>query len=112
MFCLADVAKALGYSRPADAVNQHCKGLVILPTPTNGGIQEMKFGKESEVYRLTMKSKLPDAVKSRLEKEDLQLIDLHALKQNEGTIAGNSTANFITESGFYDVLRMRACRHN
>ena len=23
LFCLADVAKALGYNRPADAVNQH-----------------------------------------------------------------------------------------
>lgn len=63
VFCLADVAKALGYSRPADAVNQHCKGVVVLPTPTNGGIQEIKYGKESEVYRLTMKSKLPDAEK-------------------------------------------------
>lgn len=63
LFCLADVAKALGYSRPADAVNQHCKGVVILPTPTNGGVQDVKYGKESEVYRLTMKSKLPDAEK-------------------------------------------------
>lgn len=63
LFCLADVAKALGYNRPADAVSQHCKGVVILPTPTNGGIQEMKYGKESEVYRLTMKTKLPDAEK-------------------------------------------------
>lgn len=63
LFCLADVAKALGYNRPADAVSQHCKGVVILPTPTNGGTQEMKYGKESEVYRLTMKSKLPDAEK-------------------------------------------------
>ena len=42
-FCLADVAKALGYSRPADAVNQHCKGVVILPTPTNGGVQDIKI---------------------------------------------------------------------
>ena len=63
LFCLADVAKALGYSRPADAVNQHCKGVVILPTPTNGGVQDIKYGKESEVYRLTMKSKLPNAEK-------------------------------------------------
>mgnify|MGYP001540756899 FL=1 len=63
LFCLADVAKALGYSRPVDAVNQHCKGVVILPTPTNGGVQDIKYGKESEVYRLTMKSKLPDAEK-------------------------------------------------
>ena len=44
------------------------------------------------------------SVKARLDKVDVQLVDLHALKQNEGTIIGNSTANFITESGFYDVL--------
>lgn len=66
LFCLADVAKALGYSRPADAVTQHCKGVVILPTPTVNQygatvMQEMKYGKEGEVYRLTMKSQLPDA---------------------------------------------------
>lgn len=46
----------------------------------------------------------PYSVKARLEKADIQLIDLHALKQNECTITGNSTANFVTESGFYDVL--------
>jgi prophage antirepressor-like protein len=63
LFCLADVAKALGYNRPADAVNQHCKGVVVLPTPTSGGTQNIKFGKEGEVYRLTMKSKLPEAEK-------------------------------------------------
>ena len=61
LFCLADVAKALGYSRPADAVSTHCKGVVILPTPTNGGVQQIKFGKEGDVYRLVMKSKLPEA---------------------------------------------------
>lgn len=61
MFCLADVAKALGYSRPADAVSTHCKGVSILPTPTNGGVQQVKFGKEGDVYRLVMKSKLPEA---------------------------------------------------
>lgn len=68
LFCLADVARSLGYSRPADAVSKHCKGVVVLPTPTqnqHGSIvmQDIKFGKESEVYRLTMKSKLPEAEK-------------------------------------------------
>lgn len=56
LFCLVDVAKALGYARPADAVTAHCKGVVVLPTPTNGGIQQMKFGKEGEMYRLILKS--------------------------------------------------------
>lgn len=63
LFCLADVAKALGYSNPAKAVIDHCKGVTVLETPTQSGIQPIKYGKESEVYRLTMKSKLPNAEK-------------------------------------------------
>ena len=46
----------------------------------------------------------PSSIKSRLDPQDLQLIDLHALKQTEGEIIGNSKANFVNESGFYDVL--------
>lgn len=46
----------------------------------------------------------PTSVKSRLDIEDVQLIDLHALNYTEGSITGNSMANFINESGFYDVL--------
>lgn len=61
LFCASDVAKALGYARPADAVADHCKGVSILPTPTNGGIQQVKFIKEADVYRLVMKSKAPNA---------------------------------------------------
>lgn len=63
LFCLADVAKALGYSNPAKAVIDHCKGVTVLGTPTQSGIQPIKYSKESEVYRLTMKSKLPNAEK-------------------------------------------------
>ena len=63
LFCLADAAKALGYSNPAKAVIDHCKGVTVLETPTQSGVQAIKYGKESEVYRLTMKSKLPDAEK-------------------------------------------------
>lgn len=63
LFCLADVAKALGYSNAAKAVIDHCKGVTILETPTQSGVQLIKYGKESEVYRLTMKSKLPNAEK-------------------------------------------------
>lgn len=46
----------------------------------------------------------PSDVKRRLDATDVQLIDLHALSSTEGTIIGNSKANFINESGFYDVL--------
>ena len=68
LFCLADVAKALGYSNPAKAVIDHCKGVTVLETPTKNQhgatvMQKMKYGKEGVVYRLAMKSKLPDAEK-------------------------------------------------
>lgn len=45
----------------------------------------------------------PSTVKNRLDAEDVQLIDLHALNYTEG-MNGNSKANFVTESGFYDVI--------
>jgi len=61
LFCGSDVAKALGYSRPADAVTQHCKGSVKRRLPTAGGMQETKFITEGDVYRLVTHSKLPTA---------------------------------------------------
>lgn len=56
-FVANDVAKALGYSRPKDAVASHCKGGVVLPTPTRGGIQLTKYIPESDVFRLILRSK-------------------------------------------------------
>ena len=61
LFCGKDIAKALGYQRTADAITAHCKGVCILPTPSNGGIQRMKFIPEGDVYRLIVHSKLPSA---------------------------------------------------
>ena len=61
MFCLVDVAKALGYKNPAKAVIDHCKGVTVLETPTNGGTQSIKFGREGDMYRLVLKSNAPKA---------------------------------------------------
>lgn len=61
LFCAIDIARALGYARPADAITAHCKGVCVLPTPTAGGVQQMKFIKEPEVYRLIFKSNAPNA---------------------------------------------------
>lgn len=63
LFCGSDVAKALGYKRPADAVTAHCKGSVIRRLPTNGGEQPVKFIPEGDIYRLVIKSELPGAEK-------------------------------------------------
>lgn len=59
LFCASDVAKSLGYKRPADAVTAHCKGSVIYRLPTAGGEQLAKLIPEGDVYRLIVHSKLP-----------------------------------------------------
>ena len=61
MFCGSDVAKALGYSNPRDAISRHCRGVVKRDTPTESGMQEMSFIPESDLYRLVFGSKLPTA---------------------------------------------------
>lgn len=65
-FVGADVAKALGYNNPRDAVSRHCKGVVKRDTPTSSGIQSMSYINEGDLYRLIMKSKLPSAEKFEL----------------------------------------------
>ena len=61
-FCARDVALALGYKRPADAVRQHCKGSVnYRPLETSGGVQEVGFITEGDMYRLIASSKLESA---------------------------------------------------
>ena len=61
-FVARDVAKALGYQNTVEAVNTHCKKVndfrdsKMLPSAT-----PMKIIPESDVYRLVMRSNLPDA---------------------------------------------------
>ena len=51
-----DIAKALEYARPYEAVSAHCKGAVSYRILTNGGIQENKIIPEGDVYRLILKA--------------------------------------------------------
>lgn len=60
-FCAKDIALALGYSNPRKAILDHCKGCNETLLPTNGGIQSVKIIKESDIYRLIVRSKLPSA---------------------------------------------------
>ena len=72
LFCGNDVASALGYSNPRDAVNRHCKGVVkrdgVSKTTNQYGVTteqttQMSFIPESDLYRLVFSSKLPTAEK-------------------------------------------------
>lgn len=61
-FCGADVAKALGYANLSRDVQRHCKyAEKRWATDSVGRQQEFLFIPESDVYRLVMRSKLPDA---------------------------------------------------
>lgn len=66
LFCGSDVAKALGYVRPNEAISQHCKkdGTVFHRiTDSLGRLQSAKFISEGNLYRLIVNSKLPSAEK-------------------------------------------------
>ena len=73
LFCASDIAKALGYARPADAVNQHCPHTVKHSIGVKTGhksdgtnatqIIDINFIPEGDVYRLIIRSKLPSAEK-------------------------------------------------
>lgn len=65
-FCGSDVAKALGYQRPSDALNAHCRYTVKCSTPhpqAPSKTIEMLFIPEGDLYRLIVNSKLPSAEK-------------------------------------------------
>ncbi len=64
LFCASDIAKALGYARPGDAISAHCRYTVkrSIPHPQSPNKQiEMSFIPEGDVYRLITHSKLPGA---------------------------------------------------
>lgn len=71
LFCGSDVAKALGYKRPNDAISAHCRGTVKRRTGVQTGTKadgspaiqniEMLFIPEGDIYRLAAKSELPGA---------------------------------------------------
>jgi prophage antirepressor-like protein len=64
-FPAIEVAKLLGYSNPFDAIAKHCKqkGLAFYEVLTDGGKQRKKFINEGNLYRLIVRSKLPEAEK-------------------------------------------------
>ncbi len=60
-FMGSDIAKALGYARPNDAIKQHCRATVKHSTHISGKMQEVNFIGEGDMYRLITHSKLESA---------------------------------------------------
>lgn len=66
IFAATDVAKALGYSNPRDAISKHCRYVAKRDVPNPQAPDktiEMSFIPEGDVYRLITHSNLPDAEK-------------------------------------------------
>ena len=64
LFNASEVAKALGYERPNDAIHQHCRSTVKRSTPhpqSPTKTIEMNFIPEPDLYRLICGSKLESA---------------------------------------------------
>lgn len=57
-----DIANALGYSNPRDAISRHCKGVVKHDNFKEGG-QKISLITEGDMYRLITHSKLDSAEK-------------------------------------------------
>jgi prophage antirepressor-like protein len=83
-FVANDIAGALGYSRPRQAVMDHCKGSIKMALPSEGGIQDTNIIPEGDVYRLIVRSQLPSA-----EKFETWVFDevLPSIRNNGGYIA-------------------------
>ena len=66
MFCGLDIAAALGYAKPRNAITAHCRYALKrgVPHPQAPDKElEMLFIPEGDVYRLIVHSKLPSAEK-------------------------------------------------
>ena len=97
LFCGSDVAKALGYTNPRKAVNDHCKGVTKRYIGVQTGVKadgspamqdvESLFVTEGDIYRLAARSKLPGA-----EKFESWIFDevLPSIRKNGGYISGQS----------------------
>ena len=88
LFCGSDVAKALGYAKPQNAIDRHCKGALKrgIPHPQSPDKTiEMNFIPEGDIYRLAAKSELPGA--DRFESWIFDEV-LPSIRKNGGYIAG------------------------
>lgn len=88
LFCGVDIAKALGYSNPSKALNDHCKGDLTNRYPivdSLGRSQDAIFISESDLYRLVFGSKLPSAEKFT---DWVTSEVLPSIRKNGGYIAG------------------------
>ena len=60
-FPATQCAEILGYVKPRNAISRHCKGALKQGVLTEGGIQQVNYIPDGDLYRLIVNSKLPAA---------------------------------------------------
>ncbi len=106
-FVATDVALALGYANPRDAIRQHCKGVVKYDILTNGGKQSMNVIPEGDVYRLIINSHLPSAQK--FERWLMEEVLHHALMQScvanlkNQSISDLQVQDYVKENNYWTL---------
>ena len=85
-FVAKDVAEILGYSNPSEAVRDHCKYAQETRTSDSLGRQSKTLIiPESDIYRLVMRSKLPEAEK--FERWIMEIV-IPSIRKHGGYITG------------------------
>lgn len=99
LFCGRDVATALGYRDPVNALKQHCRGVVIHHPVSDrlGRVQEARFITEGDLYRLVVRSSLPQA--ERFERWVFDEV-LPAVRRHGGYLVPDAVEAALTDPDF------------
>lgn len=99
-FPATEVATVLGYANPRDAITRHCKkdGIAAMSkNTTEGNSYDKKFINESNLYRLIVKSKLPQA--EQFEKWVFEDV-LPSIRKHQGYLTPAAIEETLTNPDF------------
>ncbi|WP_318490494.1 BRO-N domain-containing protein [Photobacterium leiognathi] len=110
MFVAKDIAEALGYKRPDNAIQRHCKKMNTvdaIATPVSGVsnmVRQLNLIPESDVYRLIIKSKLPQA--EAFEEWVMEEV-LPSIRKHGGYVQGQARLNSQAVSNLHSYIQTR-----
>lgn len=112
MFVAKDIAEALGYKRTDQAIRKHCKKAInvnineIAPLVSRGSnmLRQLNLIPESDVYRLIIKSKLPQA--EAFEEWVMEEV-LPSIRKHGGYVQGQARLNSQAVSNLHSYIQTR-----
>lgn len=103
-FMAKDVCNILGYENPRRTIDLHCKenGIQKIPTPTNGGLQNLSYINQSNLLRLIVKSRKPEAQKF----EEWVFEEVLPTILKTGTYTAPTQADTLTDKDWSNLKRL------